>query len=164
MSAVIGFNGTGDSCEAVSVFTAGSKGPHDGENCQWKSNTNRGGWVLDTEMGWMEFRPGDVIAKTESGFIAFTPRTNANFVARPVEYTQEDEIELAMSWEGGQEEQQTGTAILYHNRDKSLWGYTRGESDGDGLYDDIVTGFVSRDAAIEHAQSEAWESFQGGEA
>ena len=74
MSDMIGFNGTGPSCEAVSEFTAGLKGPHDGEFCQWKSNTNQGGWVYDAEMGWMEFRPGDTIAKTSTGFIAFTPR------------------------------------------------------------------------------------------
>lgn len=81
-------------------------------------------------------------------------------IHNPVEYTQGDEIELSMSWEGGQEEQVTGMAILFHNKDKTLWAYTRGESDGDGKFEDIVTGFPSQDAAEEHANREAWDAFQ----
>ena len=98
MGEVIGFNGTGPSCEAVSDFTAGPKGTHDGSFCQWKSNTNMGGWVYCSEMGWMEFRPGDSIAKTDTGFIAFTPR-NPQTLQQRLSQSFNVHLTILLGWE-----------------------------------------------------------------
>lgn len=56
------FTGTGESCTAVTTFLGGSNG----DNHQWKSCTNDGGWIVTPE-GRMEFNPGDWIIKGVAG-------------------------------------------------------------------------------------------------
>lgn len=59
----IQFTGTGESCTAVTEFFGGSSR---GDNHQWKSCTNDGGWIVTLE-GRMEFSPGDWIIKGVKG-------------------------------------------------------------------------------------------------
>lgn len=58
----IQFDGSGESCTAVTEFLGGSyAGGH-----RWKSTTNDGGWITTLE-GDMEFRPGDWIIRGVAG-------------------------------------------------------------------------------------------------
>lgn len=67
----IRFTGTGESCTAVTEFFGGNSR---GDNHQWKSCTNDGGWIISPGSR-TEFRPGDWIIQDDGFHEVFTDST-----------------------------------------------------------------------------------------